>query len=222
MRRCTATLSTLRLVSTPSPWNAFTDNTIRLNAYYVFIHPFFPILPPQNNIPLDQPIPHLQNQIDVFDDGFEPTSPIALAISAILALIPCAEDTQHQHHESKLFRRKYAQYFAQSAFETIENDEEIPDSAIAPHRALSAEDGTQRQNFRRPFHARVPIELETIIALDILSVYEYSQRGNLKKMQKRAGQALMTAMDLGLQSCTIEDEFSEARRRAWWMTVWPL
>lgn len=190
----------------------------RLNAYYVFIHPFFPILPPQNSIPVDQPVPRLQNQIDVFDEGFEPTSPIALAISAILALIPCAEDTHHQHHESKLFRRKYAQYFAQSAFETIENDEELPDSAIAPHRALSADDA-QRQNNRRWFHPGVPVELESIIALDILSVYEYSQRGNLKKMQKRAGQAMMAAMDLSLHSCTVEDEFSEARRRVWWMTV---
>lgn len=191
-----------------------------MNAYYIFIHPFFPILPPQTSVPVDQPVPRLQNQIDVFDEGFEPTSPIALAISAILALIPCAEDTQHQYHESKLFRRKYAQYFAQSAFETIENDEEIPDSAIAPHRALSSStDEAQRQTLRRPFHAAVPVELEGIIALDILSVYEYSQRGNLKKMQKRAGQALLTAMDMSLHSCTVEDEFSEARRRAWWMTV---
>lgn len=169
-------------------------------------------------------MPRLQNQIDVFDEGFEPTSPISLAISAILALIPCPEDTQHQHHESKLFRRKYAQYFAQSAFETIENDEEIPESAIAPHRALSSSGGAdaarRQQHFRRPFHPGVPVELESVIALDILSVYEYSQRGNLKKMQKRAGQALMTAMDLSLHSCTAEDEFAEARRRVWWMTVW--
>lgn len=163
-------------------------------------------------------MPRLQNQVDVFDEGYEPTSPIALAISAILTLIPCPEDTQHHFHESKLFRRKYAQYFAQSAFETIENDEEIPDSAIAPHRVLSANE-SQRQNFRRPFHPRVPVELESIIALDILSVYEYSQRGNLKKMQNRAGQAIMAAMDMSLHSCSVEDEFSEARRRVWWMTV---
>lgn len=210
-----------------------------LNAYYIFIHPFFPILPPQNILPVDQAVPRLQNQIDVFDQAFEPTSPLALAISAVLALIPCPEDPHHSHHEAKLFRRKYAQYFAQSAFETIENDEELPDSAIAPHRALSSAaaaaaattDAAQggfaeiqrQQTMRRRggalFHPGVPLELESIVALGILSVYEYSQRGNLKKMQKRAGQAFMSAMDMSLHSCTLEDEFSEARRRAWWMTV---
>lgn len=172
---------------------------------------------------MDHPVPRLQNQIDVFDEGFEPTSPISLAISAILALIPCPEDTHYHHHESKLFRRKYAQYFAQSAFETIENDEEIPESAVAPHRALSsggADAARRQQAFRRSFHPGVPVELESVVALAVLSVYEYSQRGNLKKMQKRAGQALMTAIDLSLHACTAEDEFSEARRRVWWMTVW--
>lgn len=118
--------------------------------------------------------------------------------------------------ESQIFRRKYAQFFAQSAFETIENDDEIPDSAIEPTRALSEE---HRHNFRLPFHPQVPVELENIIALAILSVYEYAQRGNLKKMQNRAGQALMAAMDLSLHSCTIQDEFSEARRRVWWISV---
>ncbi|KAJ4419479.1 hypothetical protein N0V82_004924 [Gnomoniopsis sp. IMI 355080] len=155
------------------------------------------------------------NQISVFEEGFEPSSPIALAISAILALIPCPEDTNHESHDSQLFRRKYAQYFAQAAFETIENDEEIPDSAIEPPKALSED---HQHHFRQPFHPRVPVELETVIALDLLSVYEYAQRGNLKKMQNRAGQALMAAMDMFLHTCTIEDEFTEARRRVWWMS----
>lgn len=190
--------------------------SISLEAYYVFIHPFLPILPPPAGIPLDQPVPRLQNQIGVFEEGYEPSSPIALAISAVLALIPCPEDTNHQSHDSQLFRRKYAQYFAQAAFETIENDEEIPDSAVEPTKALSED---HQHTFRQPFHPRVPVELETIIALDILSIYEYAQRGNLKKMQTRAGQALMTAMDMSLHSCTIKDEFTEARRRVWWMSV---
>lgn len=188
----------------------------RLDAYYVFIHPFLPILPPPDHIPVDRPIPRLQNQIDVFEEGFEPTSPISLAISAILALIPCPEDANHASRDSQLFRRKYAQYFAQTAFETMENDEEIPDSAIDPSRPLSED---HNHAFRRPFHQRVPVELESIVALDVLSVYEYAQRGNIKKMQNRAGQALMAAMDMSLHSCATEDEYSEARRRIWWMTV---
>lgn len=165
---------------------------------------------------MDQPVPRLQNQFDVFEEGYEPTSPITLAISAILALIPCPEDVNYQSHESQVFRRKYAQYFAQSAFETIEKDEEIPDSAVEPSKPLSEE---HDHNFRRPFHPYLPAELESIVALAILSVYEYSQRGNLKKMQSRAGQALMNAMELGLHTSHVEDEFLEARRRVWWMTV---
>ncbi|KUI64443.1 hypothetical protein VM1G_11237 [Cytospora mali] len=186
-----------------------------LDAYYVFIHPFFPILPPPDHIPVDQLVPRLQNQFDVFEEGFEPTSPISLAISAILSLIPCPEDINHQSHDSQVFRRKYAQYFAQSAFETIEKDEDIPDSAVEPSKPLSED---HDHNFRTPFHPCLPVELESIVALDILSVYEYAQRGNLKKMQNRAGQALMQAMEIWLQSCNLEDEFSEARRRVWWMT----
>ncbi|KAK2608271.1 hypothetical protein N8I77_006892 [Diaporthe amygdali] len=194
---------------------SYQSDAAILDAYYVFIHPFLPILPPPDHIPVDRPIPRLQNQIDVFEEGFEPTSPISLAISAILALIPCPEDVNHGSRDSQLFRRKYAQYFAQTAFETMESDEEIPDSATDPSRPLSEE---HNHAFRRPFHARVPVELECIIALDILSVYEYAQRGNIKKMQNRAGQALMAGMDMSLHSCSIEDEFTEARRRVWWMT----
>lgn len=154
----------------------------------------------------------------MFEEGFEPTSPISLAISAILALIPCPEDTNHLDQESILFRRKYAQYLAQSAFETIENEEEIAESATEPQKALSEEHNTP---LRLPFHPSVPIEMENIIALDVLSVYEYAQRGNLKKTQNRGGQALMAAMELGLHSSSVEDEFTEARRRVWWMTVSP-
>ncbi|ROV96097.1 hypothetical protein VSDG_05056 [Cytospora chrysosperma] len=188
---------------------------VSLDAYYVFIHPYFPILPPPDHIPVDQPVPRLQNQFDVWEEGFEPSSPITLAISAILALIPCPEDVDHQSHDSRVFRRKYAQYFAQSAFETIEKDDDIPDSAVEPSKPLSED---HDHNFRKPFHPGLPVELESIVALDILSVYEYCQRGNLKKMQSRAGQALINAMDLGLHMSKVEDEFSEARRRVWWMT----
>ncbi|KAJ9144977.1 C6 zinc finger domain-containing protein [Pleurostoma richardsiae] len=186
-----------------------------LDAYYVFIHPYFPILPAPTGIPLDQPVPHFQNQADDFTEGFEPSSPISLAIAAVLALIPCPNDANHTSHEAVVFRRKYAQYLAQSAIESIEIEAEIPESSVEPQKALS---GTPDEVLRQPFHHAAPIELETIIALDILSVYEYAQRGNLKKMQSRAGQALVSAMALSLHCCSEEDQFSEARRRVWWMT----
>lgn len=64
------------------------------------------------------------------------------------------------------------------------------------------------------------MELESVIALSILSVYEYAQRGNITKMRDRASQALMMAMNLSLHDRGTElDGFAEARRRIWWMTV---
>ena len=60
----------------------------------------------------------------------------------------------------------------------------------------------------------------SVLALCIMCIYEYAQRGNLIKMRSRAGQALVLAMDMSLHSQgEIEDEFSEAKRRAWWMCV---
>lgn len=188
----------------------------RLEAYYIFIHPFFPILPAPSGMPMDQAVPHFQNDTDGFQDEYQPSTPISLAISAILALIPCANDNNHMNKESVVFRRRYAQYLAQCAVESIEIESEIPDSSIEPPKALNeSPDDFPRQQF----HPGVPLELESIIALDILSVYEYAQRGNLKKMQARAGQALVSAMSLSLHTCNGDHPFAEARRRVWWMTV---
>ena len=187
-----------------------------LEAYYIFIHPYFPILPPPVGIPQDNITPRYQNQIESFEQGFEPVSPVALAISSLLAPIPCPSDTDYQSHESVLFRRRYAHYQAQAAIESIETESEIPESSIAPHKALV---DSPTGSIRESFHPSVPLEFEPIIALSLLSVYEYTQRGNLKKMQRRAGQALMLAIDLSLHCESEEDELSEVRRRVWWMTV---
>jgi hypothetical protein len=192
-----------------------TDQCTSLDAYYVFIHPYFPILPPPSAVPTDRSVPRLQDHANEFQDGFEPSSPVSLAISALLALIPCPDDVHHQSEESIIFRRKYAQYLATTALESIEMENEIPDSSVEPQRALESGEIASRL----PFHPDVPLELESIIALNLLSVYEYAQRGNLKKMQNRASQAFVSAMNLSLHNDTEDGEFAEAKRRTWWMTV---
>ncbi|ROT42537.1 C6 zinc finger domain-containing protein [Sodiomyces alkalinus F11] len=191
-----------------------SDHAI-LDAYYVFIHPYFPILPPPTSIPTDQAVPKLQTDTDRFEHSFALSRPISLAISAILALIPCANDPNPAARESLLFRRKYAQYLAQCTIEAIEDENEILESSVAPHEALNR---LPSEKVRDPFHSAVPAELESIVALDILSIYEYAQRGNIRKMQARAGQALLSAMELSLHCSTEEDEYTEARSRVWWMT----
>jgi len=186
-----------------------------LDAYYIWLHPFFPILPPSEAThPKDNP------QLWFPESSactFEPRSPASLAISAILALVPHPEEGAPFSEESIKARREAAHHFAKRTIESIECDSEMPDSSISPAQALV----NGYSHISRPaFHSRVPVELESVIALSILSVYEYAQRGNITKMRDRASQALMMAMNLSLHDRGTElDGFAEARRRIWWMTV---
>ncbi|KAH0041568.1 hypothetical protein KCU80_g3608, partial [Aureobasidium melanogenum] len=185
-----------------------------LDAYYTWLHPYFPILPPsRTSQPQDNPqlwFPGSSESV------FESRSPAALAISAILALIPHPEEYAPFEEESIKARREAAHAFAKCALESIESDSEIPNSSISPAQALLDE----KVYFSRPaFHPRVPIEAESVVALSTLSVYEYAQRGNITKMRDRAGQALMMAMNLSLHDRGTElDTFAEARSRIWWMS----
>jgi hypothetical protein len=187
----------------------------RLDAYYIWLHPYFPILPPaKSSQPKDSP--HLWYPKSS-EPNFESSSPIALVISAILALIPHPEEPAPFEQESIIARRETAQLFVKRTLESIEADSEMPNSSMSPAQALLDE----HPCISRPaFHPSMPLELESVVALSILSVYEYAQRGNIAKMRDRAGQALMRAMDLSLHDRGTElDGFAEARRRVWWMTV---
>lgn len=103
------------------------------------------------------------------------------------------------------------------AADSVEADCELNSSSTDPSQALY---GERPSISREPFHPRTPVELENLLALLVLSTYEYVQRGNLLKMRYRAGQAFTIALDMSLH--TLEEDhsdFAEARRRAWWMTV---
>lgn len=202
-------------------WVQLTGNS--LNAYYVFIHPYFPVLPPPvSSLVLDRPsLRSRDHNRRSFERNtsidFEPSTPITLAISTILALVPHPDDDDSSNPESVLYRRICAQSFAQSTLQNIEIESEILDSDSSPSRALTGSSSTTQ---RRLFHPKVPVEIESVIALVILSIYEYGQRGNLSKMRARAGQALVSAMDMSLHSQgDIDGDFAEAKRRAWWMCV---
>lgn len=148
---------------------------------------------------------------------YRPRSPLSLALSAVLALIPHPNDLEPSSPASVIRRRTYAHTFSQLANSSIEADCELHASSTDPSLALSSERPLIN---RESFHPQAPVELESILALLVLSVYEYTQRGNLLKMRYRAGQALAIALDMSLHSLGEEyDEFAEARRRAWWMTV---
>ena len=143
-----------------------------------------------------------------------PESSLALALSAMLVLIPVAEDQLPTTDTSLTLRRSYAQLFAQTALAAVEK--EIDD--LSP--GLSAVSDTDSCEVRSSLHPRLPAQLEPILALVVLGVYEYIQRGNISRIRARVNQAITTAMDISLHS--LDDtvtEFSEAQRRTWWMTV---
>jgi hypothetical protein len=192
---------------------------LRLDAYYIYIHPYFPILPPPTSAPTDRPIAVSEDEQNLNDADYEPSSSLSLGILTILSLIPHPDDPNPCSEDAVLFRRKYAESLAQAALESVNIETEEPASSTSPAQVLS--EGSDAY-LCMPFHPHVPVELESIIALSILSVYEYAQRGNIKRMRQRAGQAIMAAMDLSLHrepETEKADEFTEARRRAWWMTV---
>ena len=199
-----------------------SSNMVRLNGYYDFIHHYFPILPPRASpASPDSPLEGAGSFSDSPTDEplllYRPRSPLSLALSAILALVPHPNDPEASSPVSVVRRRTYAQTFAQMANSAIESDCELQSSSTDPSQALSNE---QHRIDREPFHPRTPVELERILALLVLSIYEYTQRGNLLKMRYRAGQALAIALDMSLHALGEEyDDFAEARRRAWWMTV---
>ncbi|KAJ5488968.1 hypothetical protein N7539_003858 [Penicillium diatomitis] len=191
-----------------------------LNAYYDFIHLYFPILPPRpsrqfEDRPLHCPVSSEPTSEPVM--MYKPRSPLSLAISAVLALIPHPEDPEPSASVSVLVRRSYAHSFAQLANSMIEAECDLELSSTYPGQALSS----MRPSVNRDrLHPSTPEDIETVLALLILSVYEYTQRGNLLKMRYRAGQALALALEKNLHSCNDNDHMSEARRRAWWMTYY--
>ncbi|GFF32049.1 hypothetical protein IFM51744_01647 [Aspergillus udagawae] len=171
-----------------------------LDAYYVFIHPYHPILPPPDRLPAyNRPLSQRPE--------FRPASPLSLAISALLVLIPHPNESDPLRAEYVKLRRGFAQNFARDALKAVELDASLlnpSNNTLSVHRAK--------------FHPKLPLCLEGILALNILSVYEYAQRGSLCTMSDRANEALTSAMKLSLHETLEEDEYAEARRRTWWMT----
>ena len=146
------------------------------------------------------------------DMVYWPKSSLSLALSALLVLIPPVADPLNLVEAGFSLRRSYAQLFAQAALASVEKeiDELGPSSDIN----LPGTDVCRRES---PLHSQVTLQLDPILALDVLAIYEYCQRGNVSRMRARVNQAVTTAMDMSLHN--LGSECSEAQKRAWWMTV---
>lgn len=145
---------------------------------------------------------------------------------ALLALYPCPGDLNPASPESTCQRKNLAHAYAQEAEFIIDMEYKTQTTAIAP-AADSRYSTWAAQPSMVPTrqHPSIPEDLELLQALLVLSAYEYIQKGDFVKMKFRANQALALALQKGLHCHIDNDELSEARRRAWWMTVtslWPL
>ncbi|GIC86204.1 Zn(II)2Cys6 transcription factor [Aspergillus udagawae] len=184
-------------------------------AYYHFVHPCLPLLPPPPGSSLPQDNPHvfqpshgLAGTVELSCLPYRPTSSLSLALSAILALIPPPHDRNQSEPCSVWLRRSYAQLFAQAALRMAEK--EIEDFTGGWANSDGLVEG-------RDFHPQLPTQLHPILALTVLSVYDLCQCGNKSRMRMRANQAITTAMDYSLHQ--LDENATEAQRRAWWTAV---
>ncbi|GKZ63155.1 hypothetical protein AnigIFM49718_011224 [Aspergillus niger] len=181
-----------------------------INAYYIYIHPYLPFLPPPA-------VPQYEDKcvavairstfVAPTEMPYWPVSPLALALAGILVLLPVPGESHPPEHETIALRRSYADLFARSALELLEDSIE------------SSSDGDMAKTLRSSLHPAVPRKLEAVYALGILSLYECCQKGNISRMRIRANQALTVAMDMSLHKGTAHDNCSDAQRRCWWATI---
>ncbi|KAJ5939188.1 hypothetical protein N7466_002322 [Penicillium verhagenii] len=191
-----------------------------LNAYYIYMHPYFPLLPPSPNPQYEDRSTFVQSSKQFAepkkaDLPYWPVSSLSLALSAILVLIPPTPDSSSLTEAAVLLRRSYAQLFAHAALSSVEReiDELSPASSINVIGASISQEQSQ-------LHSQVPLPLDPILALVVLAMYEYCQRGNVSRMRARVNHAVTTAMDISLHDPgPIATEYSEAQRRAWWMIM---
>ncbi|KAH1272476.1 hypothetical protein KXX16_001326 [Aspergillus fumigatus] len=187
-----------------------------INAYYIFIHPYFPCLPPPAASQYEDT--HEVLSIRPIDANpsilpYWPASSLGLAIAAILVLIPPLsgkphDATQGDDDNTVKLRRSYADLFARSALESLE------ESLVPPFNVNSA-----NHSLQSTLHPEIPQKMEPVLALELLSLYECCHRMNVSKMRLRANQALTVAMDLSLHT---QDQWTgclDAQRRCWWATI---
>ncbi|KAF9893326.1 hypothetical protein FE257_011758 [Aspergillus nanangensis] len=202
----------LGAVESPS-WSirAYGCHEDLINAYYTFIHPYFPLLPPPAAPQREDQFINLRvcsSYADASVLPYWPTSSVGLALAAILVLIPLPEDVNAISNGAFMLRRAYSGLYVRSALESLED---------ALGQSLHSD---MAKDLPSSLHPGIPQQIEPILTLGLLSMYECCQGGNVAKMRVRANQALTIAMDISLH---VENrhatEFLDAYRRCWWMTV---
>ncbi|KAL3430412.1 hypothetical protein BDV09DRAFT_202227 [Aspergillus tetrazonus] len=189
---------------------AYTCSEDLINAYYIFIHPYLPLLPSPVVAQYEDKCISVEvrsTHANASTLPYWPTSPLGLALAAILTLIPPPGDSNSADNGAAALRRSYAHSYARSALESLED-------LLEPSSQANIAEGP-----RSTLHYAIPQKMEPVLALALLSLYECCQRGNVPKMRLRANQALTAAMDLALHTETPQTGFVDAHRRCWWSIV---
>ncbi|KAL4733739.1 hypothetical protein BDV11DRAFT_213501 [Aspergillus similis] len=190
---------------------AYSCDQDLINAYYIFIHPYFPLLPPPASAQYADKYVALNIRSSYPDSStlpYWPTCPLGLALAAMLAPIPPQNSAKHKEDAAAAaVRRAYADLFARSAMESLQESLE------------TSSDGDLANGRPSSLHPDVPIRIEPVLALALLSLYEYCQRGRVPRMRTLANQALTSAMDLSLHVESSDTGYLDAHRRCWWTTM---
>lgn len=121
----------------------------------------------------------------------------------MFALIPLYPSQDPSEPLSNWLRRSYAQLFADSAIERAEK--EIEESMAGASCSID------RQG--QMLHPDLSPQLHPILALVVLAIYEYYQRGSASRMRMRSNQVVTTAMDYSLHR--LGEGAAEPQKRAW-------
>ncbi|KAJ5991940.1 Transcription factor [Penicillium sp. IBT 35674x] len=176
---------------------SYQDENDLVNAYYIFIHPYLPLLPPQNFPRLaDNPKKVFMRCLEPNKSSlpFWPTSSFSLALMALLVLLPLPEDADPMQMAQVELRRSYADLYAREALESIEKSSNGQEHTSAAPISTLEMDKVPRSSI----HPKLPCTLEPVLALLLLGVYEYCQNSNRRQMRSRVYGALILAMDLSL------------------------
>lgn len=186
-----------------SPCSPFYS--LSLDAYYIWIHPTFPVLPDPQYSPVDRPLEWRPVTLDELP-GHTPSNPLILAILAIVVMIPMPGSVQAK---TPAMRRQFSAAIAKRAYYSVVFEDQSTGVGLTMSRS--------------PVHPLVPPELESILALCLLGQYEYLQNGDMDKMQSLTREALENAirLQLHLQPTSNQSAFDDARQRAWWTVVCP-
>ncbi|KAF6832233.1 hypothetical protein CPLU01_06332 [Colletotrichum plurivorum] len=173
-----------------------SDHNVSLQCYYTKLYPVFPILPPPTQDMLNEsPSPSGR-------DAYEPSSPLLLAIIAILCHSPRGQD-------------------GRSMLESERSSDALPNSLAL--RALNAIENWPAtgsdQLTASEFHPGIPRELEPALACCFLSLSQYLHQGDVGEMASLAERAHGLLTSIQRRARDLPRNFEEGFQRAWWVTV---